>query len=389
MKKNIIAIIGGCGHIGFPLALKFAEKNFLTYAIDLNIKAIDILQKGNIPYKEDGAQLLLKKVLKKKKIFFTNDFKKIKLAKYIIITVGTPLKNGRPDMSYVFSVIKNLKNQISKSSSIILRSTVFPGTTRKIIKFLKKNKIYCRVSYCPERVAQGKSISEIENLPQIISSENKIEEKIINKLFRKICKKTSELTIEEAEYAKLFSNAWRYIKFGISNEFYMLCEHANLNYNKLLGVMKDNYPRNNELPHQGFAGGPCLPKDAVQLFSSSRKYSSLIKNAYIVNENLPNFIVNQAAKKIKLKNKNVCTLGTAFKKDIDDERGSLSIKLIKLLKLRGAKVHVYDPFISKDVSLKKIMKTCKIVFLGTPHTKFKKLNLKNKILFNCWGIKII
>ena len=115
MKKNIIAIIGGCGHIGFPLALKFAEKNFLTYAIDLNSKAIDILQKGNIPYKEDGAQLLLKKVLKKKKIFFTNDFKKIKLAKYIIITVGTPLKNGRPDMSYVFSVIKNLKNQISKS----------------------------------------------------------------------------------------------------------------------------------------------------------------------------------------------------------------------------------------------------------------------------------
>jgi UDP-N-acetyl-D-mannosaminuronic acid dehydrogenase len=387
MKNNIIAIIGGCGHVGLPLALKFAEKKFLTYAIDINQNILKLLNNGNAPYKEKGSASLLKKFLNKK-IFFTENFKKIKLAKYIIITVGTPLKGNNPDMSHVFSVIRKSKNYISKTSSIILRSTVFPGTTRMVMHFLKKNNIFCKVSYCPERVAQGKSLSEIENLPQIVSSENENEQKKINQLFRKICKKTLYLNIEEAEYAKLFSNAWRYIKFGITNEFYMLCENASLNYNKILNAMKHNYPRNNGLPMHGFAGGPCLPKDAIQLFSSSKKFSTLIKRAYNVNENLPAFLINQAKKKIQLKKKNVCVLGTTFKQDIDDERGSLSIKLIKLLKSEGANVYVYDPYIKNNsFQLNKILKICKIVFIGTPHSQFRKLNLKNKILFSCWGTR--
>lgn len=386
MKSRDISIIGGCGHVGLPLALKFAEKNFTTYAIDINSEAINTLNSGKLPYKEAGGQKLLTKVLKKKKIIFTNDYEKIKKSKYIIITVGTPLnKKNKPDMSFVFSVIKKIKNYISQSSSIILRSTVFPGTTRKVINFLKANKIQCKISYCPERVAQGKSLEEIQNLTQIISSEDQQEKKRIEKLFLKICKKTIELSIEEAEYSKLFSNAWRYIQFGITNEFYTLCENANLNYRKIFYAMKDNYPRNEGLPKHGFAGGPCLPKDAIQLFYSSEKFSSLAKNAYRVNENLPNFLVNQASKKINLKNKNVCVLGTTFKQDIDDERGSLSIKLIRLLRSRGSKVFIYDPYIKNKSELKNILKKCKIIFLGVPHSKFKKLNFKNKLLFNCWG----
>lgn len=386
MKNSDISIIGGCGHVGLPLALKFAEKNFTTYAIDINHDAINALNRGKLPYKEIGGQKLLKKVLKKKKIIFTDDYEKIKKSRFVIITVGTPLnKRNKPDMSFVFSVIKKIKNYISQSSSIILRSTVFPGTTRKVINFVKANKIKCKISYCPERVAQGKSLEEIENLTQIISSENQQEKKKIEKLFLKICKKTIELSIEEAEYSKLFSNAWRYIQFGITNEFYTLCENANLNYKKIFHAMKDNYPRNEGLPKHGFAGGPCLPKDAIQLFYSSEKYSLLAKSAYMVNENLPNFLVNQASKKINLKNKNVCVLGTTFKQDIDDERGSLSIKLIRLLKLRGSKVFTYDPYINNESELKNILKKCKIIFLGVPHSKFKKLNFKNKLLFNCWG----
>lgn len=386
MKKNSISIIGGCGHVGLPLALKFAEKNYQTYAIDLNKKSISDLNKGKMPYKEKGGQKLLKKVLNKNKIIFTDDYQKIKNSKYVIITVGTPLNSKKkPDMSYVFLVIKKLKKYISKSSSIILRSTIFPGTTRKIISYIKKNNIDCKVSYCPERVAQGKSLIEIQNLTQIISSENELEKKKVEKLFRKICKKTIHLSIEEAEYSKLFSNAWRYIQFGITNEFYTLCENANLDYEKIFYAMKDNYPRNEGLPKHGFAGGPCLPKDAIQLFYSSQRFSLLAKSAYTVNEGLPNFLVNQASKKIKLKNKNVCVLGTTFKQDIDDERGSLSIKLIRLLKLKGAKVFTYDPYLENQIELKNILKKCKIVFLGVPHSKFKKINFKKKLLFNCWG----
>ena len=386
MKNNNISIIGGCGHVGLPLALKFAEKNFTTFAIDINNNAINDLNNEQLPYKEAGGQKLLRKVLKKKKIIFTNNYEKIKKSKFIIITVGTPLnKKNKPDMSFVFSVIKKIKNYISQSSSIILRSTVFPGTTRKVINFLKANKINCKISYCPERVAQGKSLEEIENLTQIISSENQKESRVVEKLFLNICKKTVELNFEEAEYSKLFSNAWRYIQFGITNEFYTLCESKNLNYDKILHAMKDNYPRNAGLPKQGFAGGPCLPKDAIQLFFSNKKYSSLSKSAYQINEGLPKFLVNQALKKVKLKNKNVCVLGTTFKKDIDDERGSLSIKLISLLKSKGAKVYTYDPYGKNKNTLNNILKQCNIIFLGTPHSKFKKINFKRKLLFNCWG----
>lgn len=386
MKNNSLAIIGGAGHVGLPLALKFAEKNYMTYAIDINKRAIETLKSGKIPYKEEGAQTLLNKVLKKKKIIFTSNYEKIKVSKFIIITVGTPLNNNKPDMSFIFNVLKKLRKYISKSSSIILRSTVFPGTSRKVIRFLKKNKINCKISYCPERVAQGKSLKEINSLTQIISSENKKEEKLIRKLFLKICEKTIDLTLEEAEYSKLFSNAWRYIKFGITNEFYKLCQSKNLNYQKIYHAMTVNYPRNYGLPMHGFAGGPCLPKDAIQLFFSGKKYNSLVKAAYDVNEGLPNFLVIEALKKIKLKNKNVCVLGTGFKKDSDDDRGSLSVKLIKLLKLKGANVYVYDPFINNKIELNNVLKKCKIIFLGVPHSNFKKINFKNKLLFNCWGI---
>jgi UDP-N-acetyl-D-mannosaminuronic acid dehydrogenase len=385
MKNNKISIIGGGGHVGLPLSLKFAEKNYIVCAIDTNQKIIKTLNTGKIPYKEDGAQALFNKVLKNKKIIFTNDYEKIRDSKFIIITVGTPLNNNKPDMIFIFNALRKLRKYISKSSSIILRSTVYPGTTRKVIRFLKKNKINCKISYCPERVAQGKSLKEINSLTQIISAENEKEVKVIRKLFLKICKKTIDLTLEEAEYSKLFSNAWRYIKFGITNEFYTLCQSKNLNYEKIYHAMTDNYPRNYGLPKHGFAGGPCLPKDAIQLFFSGKRYSLLAKAAYDVNEGLPNFLVMEALKKIKLKNKNVCVLGTGFKKDIDDDRGSLSIKLIKLLKLKGANVYVYDPFINNKIELNNVLKKCKIIFLGVPHSNFKKINFKNKLLFNCWG----
>jgi UDP-N-acetyl-D-mannosaminuronic acid dehydrogenase len=386
MKKKIV-IIGGSGHVGMPLALKFGSVNYDVVSIDKNIEANTFLNNGHVPFEEPGAEKLLKKLLKKKKILFTDDYSKVKNSTIIIITVDTPMKINNKPNKRVFQVFDQIKNYLRDDHSIILRSTIFPGTMEKLKNKLIKDNIKSKLSYCPERVAQGKSLDEIENLPQIISSENKSEIKKIKKLFNLICKKVVELSLVEAEYSKLFCNAWRYIRFAVTNEFFMLSKEKNFNYDKVYDAITLSYPRNKDLPKQGFAAGPCLPKDALQLWQSSRNHTNLIYNSYIINESLPNFLVKNLQKEVNINKKNIGVLGTTFKAGIDDERASLSIKLIKILKKSGAKVFTYDPYVDvkKPEVLKQLLSKCKIVFIGTPHPEFKKLNLKNKKLIDCWN----
>ena len=388
MKNSKIAIIGGSGHVGMPLAIKFASKGYKVVSIDINKVNNDLLNKGILPYSEIGAKKLLKKSLKKKCLFFTSNFSEIKKSKYIFITVGTPITSkNKPNMKFVFKVINQMKNHLSNHQSIILRSTVYPGTTKKVIDKLKKLKLTCKVSYCPERVAQGKSLYEIEHLPQIIAAEDNKELEKIKFLFKKICKRIEILNFVEAEYSKLFSNAWRYIKFAASNEFYMLSKDKGFDFNKVYNSITKDYPRNKDMPKQGFAAGPCLPKDAIQLWHSSKKFSKLAIQSYNINENLPKFLVNQLKKKISIKNKYIGVLGTTFKAGIDDERDSLSVVLIRHLKKSKAKVISYDPFSKKNnkIELRKIFQNCKIIFIGTPHPQFKNLNYKDKVLIDCWN----
>ncbi len=386
MKK--ICIIGGAGHIGLPLALKFSEKNFFVNVIDKDIKNIKKLKNKIFPFKEEGGEKLLKKALKNKKINFFTDYKSVKSADYIILTVGTPLVNNSPSLFQIYSVLKSIKKFLNNKQSIILRSTIFPGATKIIKKKVFKINNKIGLSYCPERVAQGKSIKEIQNLTQIISSNNKKEEIKINNLFKKICRYVETCSFEEAEMIKLFSNAWRYIRFGIANEFYMMCEKKNLDFNNIYKLMTKNYPRNIGIPTQGFAAGPCLPKDAIQLHISDRKNSKLIKKSYQINNNLPLFLVNKLKKQINLKGKKIGILGTTFKGEIDDERDSLSIKLSKILKKNGAIVLCNDPFVKNKnyKSLNEINKTCNAIFIATPHKKYKNIIFKNKIVIDCWNI---
>ena len=384
MKK--ICIIGGAGHIGLPLALKFCEKNFFVDVIDKNKSALKKLKKSIFPFYESGGKELLKYCIKNKKINFNYSYESVSEADFIIITVGTPLIKKKPSLNEIYQVILKIRKYLKDNQSIILRSTVFPGAMKRITKKIKNINKNIGISYCPERVAQGKSLEEIENLNQIISTDKIIEEKKIKKLFKNICNEVSCCTFEEAEFIKLFSNAWRYVKFAISNEFYVMCRDKNLNYKKIHKIMKKNYPRNFGLPTQGFAAGPCLPKDAVQLYLSNKKRSKLIKTAHNINENLPNYFVNNLKKQHNIKGKNIGILGTTFKSNIDDERDSLSIKLKMLLQKNGAFVYCNDPNVKNKeyLSINGIKKKCKIIFVATPHKKYKNINLKNNIVIDCW-----
>ena len=174
---------------------------------------------------------------------------------------------------------------------IVIRSSIYPGVCNKVFDIVKNR---CKnLSYCPERIAQGKSLIELPKLSQIISGKNDKAKIESGKIFKKICKKIIYTQIIEAELIKLFSNAYRYINFSISNQFYLICKNQGLDFFKIRNLMKDNYKRNADIPLSGFTAGPCLLKDTMQLSSFYNHKFSLGHTAMSINENLPKFLINQ------------------------------------------------------------------------------------------------
>ena len=306
----------------------------------------------------------------------------------MVITVGTPVDDFlNPDMSQIKNCIDALIPYLKKGQLIILRSTVYPGTSEWLFRYLSKRK-NCHIAFCHERVIQGHTFDEIEKLPQIIAASSPLAKKKATKIFNKISKKIVYCSLKEAEFSKLFSNAYRYAQFAISNEFYMLADKANLDFNNIRKITKDGYPRAESMPSAGFAAGPCLLKDTMQLLSFSRNNFTLGNSSMLVNEGMVLYLIDKLESKYNLKRKNVGLLGMAFKAECDDTRSSLSYKLKKFLSTKVNKLFCTDPYVKTDKNLSTLKMTIKnsdILILCVPHKKYKNLKLKNKDVIDIWG----
>ncbi len=385
MKKTKISIIGGAGHIGLPLAVKLAEKNFLVNIIDQNTNNVKEIKKKKPPFKEKDLKKRLSKVLDQNRLLFSNKIRSINDSKFVIICVGTPIsKKLVPELQSFFSLIKDVKKHIKQNSNIIIRSSVLPGTCEKVYNLIKAK---CRnLSYCPERIIEGFSLEELPVIPQIVSASNKLTLSRNKRLFRKITNHVIVCKFREAELSKIFSNMYRYINFAIPNEMYLMSKKLNVDFKKVRNVMKFNYPRNRGLAKAGLVGGPCLMKDSMQMSFLFKKKSSLVNSAYQINEKLPEMIVNDL--EAKNKNKKIGILGLTFKPDSDDIRGSLSLKLLKVLKRKGFKFLYSDPYykLKKGVSAKKLIEKSDVVIIATNHSRYKNLKIKrNKTLIDLSG----
>ncbi len=293
-----ICIVGGGGHVGFPLGLIFSSKNKKVVLLDRNKKVLDLILNGKIPFKEKLAISYLKKF--RRNIILSADINIVKSCKNIVICIGTPIKKDfTPDLGPFFSFFRQLKKLINKNQQIIIRSSIYIGSAKKIKKILKTNNI----TYCPERIVQGLSLQELPKLPQIVSGFSNNSIRIVSQLFKQICKKIIITTVQEAELIKLFSNAYRYINFSISNEFYTICQNLKINFSKIRNHMRDGYSRNAPIAKAGFASGPCLLKDTLQISNYLKNGFQLGLSAVKVNENMPNFIFKQLKKKFNLKKK--------------------------------------------------------------------------------------
>ncbi len=390
LNSDHISIIGGAGHIGLPLALAFSQKNFKIHLIDKNKKNLNLIQNNKMPFLEIGAEKILDRGLKKELFFFENNLDFLLESKFIIICIGTPINNNlKPNLDNFYKLIKKIKQKIDKDQILIIRSSVYPGTIKKIQQILKyKND---NIMYCPERIVQSKSLIELPKLPQIIATDNKNKIAETKKLFKKITSKIIETNILEAELIKLYSNANRYINFAIANQLFSICHKHNLNFKRIRNIMQDGYKRNLNLANAGFTSGPCLLKDTMQLNSFCNNLFELGTAAMKINENIPNLIIDKIKKIKNYKKKKIGLLGLTFKGETDDIRDSLSIKLLNKLKKMKLKINQSDEYYKVDPNINKnqLIKRSEIIIIGAPHLAYKKLKIsKDKYLIDIWNFII-
>ncbi|SVD87395.1 uncharacterized protein METZ01_LOCUS440249, partial [marine metagenome] len=258
---------------------------------------INSIRNGKFPFVERGGQELLDKS-NNFPISYTSEHSVIKECDVIILTIGTPIdEHLNPNLSPVYETIDQLQPYLKDGQVMVLRSTLFPGTSEKISARLQKKGLNISVSFCPERVAQGYALEEIKLLPQIISGSDSHAIDTARDIFLRFSSEVIELELAEAELAKLYTNVWRYITFAVANQFYIIAEEKGYNFGRIRRAIMHNYERIATFPKSGFAAGPCLFKDTMQLEAFSRKNFSLGKAAININETLPDFLVDR----IKLK----------------------------------------------------------------------------------------
>jgi UDP-N-acetyl-D-mannosaminuronic acid dehydrogenase len=383
-----VCIVGGLGHVGLPLGISFAAAGQKVVLLDLNKETAKTVAAGQMPFMESGAEPLLKQVIGKT-LFITPDNKSVAESRFVILSIGTPVdEHLNPDFGLFKKLIAELAPLMKDDQHLVIRSTVFPGTTELVYDSLRAAGKKTRVSFCPERIAEGKAVEELKSLPQIVSAFDDEARNEARELFSLLTKQVIFLKPKEAELAKLFTNVWRYIQFAVANQFYQIAAQNDLDFYKIYQAATDNYPRIKGLPKAGFAAGPCLFKDTMQLAAYSNNNFFLGHAAMLINEGLPGFIVQKLKEKHAMKDMTVGILGMAFKGDSDDPRESLSYKLKKTLELEAAKVLCTDPFVKDStlVPLEEVLAKCSMVLVGAPHSAYKNLKFSpSTIVVDIWN----
>lgn len=384
-----IVIVGGLGHVGLPLGITFAEKGLRVCLYDIDRVKGETVKKGKMPFIEYGAEEILEKVLKTGNLTISYDIQDISKAKFVIVTIGTPVDEHLTPRTRAFlEFFESIRKYLNTNQVVIVRSTVYPNTCKQLLRMLGNGREW-HIAYCPERIIEGYAIRELKALPQIVAglSDHAIDS--ASALFSTISPKIIKTSMGEAELVKLFSNALRYIQFALANQFYMISSRFGVDYERVRWAMKEGYERVLSLPTAGFAAGPCLLKDTMQLAAFDSNNFLLGHAAMMINEGLPSFLVEDLKKRYNLTKTKVGILGMAFKADVDDVRDSLSFKLGKILRFNGADVYYSDEFAKNPtfISKDKLVEICDVVIVAVPHSNYKGIVIPQKVeVVDLWGI---
>ncbi|MEA2645280.1 MAG: UDP-N-acetyl-D-mannosaminuronic acid dehydrogenase [Chloroflexota bacterium] len=380
----------GTGRVGLPLALILADKGLDVVGLDVNADYVRRLKNGEMPFWEEGAGELLERHIDKG-FHPTDDPAALTVCDYLVLTLGTPVdSNMDPDLSQIDAALDQLGPHLKKGQTLVLRSTVSPGTTRWVRAKLEDELGFkvgtdLFLAFCPERIAEGRALKELTTVPQIVGGIDAESSRRAAALFKPLGVEILETDDISAELAKLFTNMYRYINFSISNEFMIIAGRWQRDINHIVKLVNHGYARGG-LALPGFTAGPCLFKDGFFLVNEI-PFTDLITTAWKINESVPLFLVTSLKAHGELRNKKAVIMGAAFKADSDDPRQSLSFKVQKALERERANVVMHDPHVpGLDSDLATTLRGAEVVFVATNHTAYRHLTpatLRGMVGANC------
>ena len=386
-----VVVVGGCGRVGLPLGVALADSGLHVALLDVSPSAVEVVNRGDSPFLEPGLSLVLERVRKAGKLEATMDTSCVRQAEAVVIVIGTPVdEHLNPDPNAVVAAIGEIANHLRSGQLVVLRSTVYPGVTDLVARDLAARGLDIDVAFCPERIAEGKAMEELRSLPQIVGASTDSARMRARELFGRLTNELIDTTPREAELAKLFTNTWRYIKFATANQFMMIANDHGLDFERIRHAVTHEYPRAADMPGPGFAAGPCLFKDTMQLAAFNDNGFQLGHAAMLVNEGLPLYLVSQLEKQYDLVDMTVGILGMSFKAESDDTRSSLSYKLKRILRFKAKQVLCTDPYVAETtdsslVDLETVLEQADILVIGAPHPEYRNL-VTDKPVSDVWGI---
>lgn len=399
--KAVIGIVG-LGYVGLPLAIKFIKKKIKVVGYDIDQKKINSLKKGSSYLKNVKTNYF-----KKNKNVISSDVSILNLCDVVIICLPTPLKNNKPDMSYLFGFVNIFSKILKKDLLIVLESTVYPGASREILNKIvlnKNSKSEIYFGYSPERENPGDKNFSYFKTPKVISAISRSSLYLTKLLYKPIVNKIiSTKNLETAELSKLLENLYRAVNIGLINEFKLICEKLNVDvFDVINAASTKNFGFQKFLPGPGW-GGHCIPIDPFYLSWLSKKKGynpKIIQEVGQLNNSMPNFILKKIFKTLGT-NIKILLIGLSYKKNIDDDRESPAYEFMKILKRKKIFFDYYDPYFPKTIigRVNKIKKTCikfnsKIIskydasIIITDHDKidYKKLYKSSRIIFDTRGV---
>jgi UDP-N-acetyl-D-mannosaminuronic acid dehydrogenase len=383
-----VVIVGGCGRVGLPLGIALASRGRSVVLYDINQAATEVVNAGRLPFAEEGAAGPLVEAVQAGRLRATTDPASVGQADTVVVVVGTPVdEHLNPDLGAVPTALERCMEHLHDGQLIILRSTVHPGVTALTERLLERHGLDVDVAFCPERIAEGHAMKELFELPQIVSARGERAMQRATAFFSVLADKIVPLAPEEAELAKLYTNTWRYIKFATANQFWMMANDFGLDFERIRHAIRYEYPRAADIPGPGFAAGPCLLKDTMQLAAFNNNNFVLGHTAMLINEGLPLYLVSRLEQVYDLSKLTVGVLGMAFKGGSDDPRESLAYKLRKILLLKADNVLCTDPYIAdpRFTPLEDVLDRADLLVIAAPHPQYRDL-VTDKPIADMWGI---
>jgi UDP-N-acetyl-D-mannosaminuronic acid dehydrogenase len=374
-----VAVVG-LGRVGLPLALSFADRGLDVIGVEREQSVLEQVAAGRMPYRETGTQELLERVLESSRLQTTRTVQDAAAADHIVLTLGTPAHvHIEIDMSQIKQVVDDLLPVLREGQSLILRSTVAPGTTDWVAGYIEQRRGFrvgedLFVAHVPERIAENHFLEEIATLPCIVGGVGEGSSAKAAELFEVFGAEIVQTTPVQAELAKIWTNILRYTQFALPNLLMMEAEQYDANVFEVIDLINRDYPRGG-IANPGLTAGACLRKDFT--FSEERSSApGMLLAVSRVHETVPLFLVKGLKARLggSLRDRKIAVLGLTFKRDSDDLRDSLSFKLVRLLERELAHVARHDPHVSAGSDpLEAALEGAEAIVVATNHSGFEDL----------------